>query len=226
MRFSPEDHARIARAIADAETRTSGEIYCIVTSEAHRYTGFALAAAAFVAFAVPFALALAGFGPAAWLAWAHGGGWMAGADLSDRLLIETFAVVQLGLFIALAALLLLTALSQRLAPRSVRRERVHDIALHQFLAKGLHLTAGRTGVLIFLSSRDRIAEVIADEAIYARVPAEHWGDTLAALLAGVKRGDPGAGFTAAIALAGAVLTEHFPPGAENPNELEDRLVEI
>ncbi len=226
MKFSAEDHARIAGAIADAEARTSGEIYCIVTTEAHRYTGFALALAAFTAFALPFGLAALGFGPSAWLALVQGGGWLADADLSDWLLIEIYACVQLGLFLAVAALLLLTPLSQHLAPRSVRRERVHDVALHQFLAKGLHATADRTGVLIFLSTRDRVAEVVADQAIYARVPSDHWGDTLAALLSGVKRGDPAAGFVAAIALAGAVLAEHFPPTAENPNELEDRLVEI
>jgi putative membrane protein len=49
---------------------------------------------------------------------------------------------------------------------------------------------------------------------------------IGALIAGIKQGRPGDGFVAAIERCGAVLAEHFPPGALNRDELPNRLVEI
>ena len=96
----------------------------------------------------------------------------------------------------------------------------------QFLAKGLHVTAARTGVLIYAALRDRIAEVIADEGIYARVPPETWGDVTAALVADAGRGRLADGFVNAVGQVGAVLAAHFPPTADNPDELPNLLVEL
>ncbi|QMW22615.1 TPM domain-containing protein [Sandaracinobacteroides saxicola] len=227
MQLSADDHARVRAAIKAAEATTSGEIFAILTQERHRYTGFALSVAAFIAFVLPFAAVALGFGPAAWLAVVRDAGWLAGdADLADRRAIELYAALQLALFVGIAALLWLTPLSQRLAPRFLRHDRVHELALRQFLAKGIHLTEGRTGVLLFVSVADRISEVVADKGIYEKVPPETWAETNEALLRGLRAGDPARAFEEAIAIAGAVLAAHFPPCPKNPNELDDRLIEL
>lgn len=221
--FTADDHARIRAAIHDAETRTSGEILCMVTRERHNYPAFSLGTAAFLAFTLPFVSTLLGFGPDAW--WGAVAGWAA-PEPSVLHLIEAYAVVQLLIFLGTAALLLFTPLGQRLAPQRLKQERVHDLAMHHFLAQGIHVTEGRTGVLIFASVTDHVAEVVADRAIYEKVPPEHWGDTLAPLLQSFREGRPGDGFVAAVGMAGAVLAEHFPPTAENPNELDNTLIEV
>jgi putative membrane protein len=113
-----------------------------------------------------------------------------------------------------------------LAPKPLKRARVHKIALQQFLAKGMHETEARTGVLILASLDERHAEIVADEGIYAKVDPEVWAEALAALIAGMKRGQAADGFVNAIALCGEVLARHFPPTALNPNELPDRVVII
>jgi putative membrane protein len=46
------------------------------------------------------------------------------------------------------------------------------------------------------------------------------------LIEGIKQGRAGDGFVAAIEQCGAVLAEHFPPGALNRDELPNKLVEI
>jgi putative membrane protein len=46
------------------------------------------------------------------------------------------------------------------------------------------------------------------------------------MTAGMRRGAPADGFTAAIRICGAVLAEHFPPGEDNPDELPNALVEL
>jgi putative membrane protein len=111
-------------------------------------------------------------------------------------------------------------------PRSVRRARVRKAALEQFLAHGIHVTEGRTGVLIFAALEDHQVEVIADEAIHGKVDQSVWADAVEVLAQGMKRGEPVAGFTSAIGLCGEVLAAHFPPTQENPNEVADKLVLI
>ena len=215
------DEARIAAAIEAAEAHSSGEIVCTLSTERHRYVEWVLALAAAFAFLVPLVATMAGFGPSAWAALA--GIWQA-EPLTDVQTVEIYALVQVSLLILATLALWWSPLAQRYAPLSMRRERVHEIALKQFLTRGIHLTQDRTGVLLHVSLEDHVVEVIADEEIYRRVPDEHWGETAAALLAGIRRGDIAQGFVDAIALAGGVLATHFPPRDDNPDELPNRLL--
>jgi putative membrane protein len=215
------DQARIADAIHAAEARTDGEIVCTLAAERHRYVEWVLALAAAVAFMVPLVATLAGFGPSAWAALV--GIWQA-EPLTDRQTVEIYALAQVLVLLLTTLALWWSPLAQRFAPLSLRRERVHEIALKQFLTRGIHLTSARTGVLIHVSLEDHVVEVIADEGIYTKVPAETWAETAAVLLGGISRGDPTQGFVDAIALAGDVLATHFPKTDGNPDELPNRLV--
>lgn len=219
--FTTQAESRIADAITQAEAHTSGEIVCTYSTERHRYVEWVLALAAAFAFLVPLLATLAGFGPSQWAALA--GIWQA-APLTDRETVEIYALVQVALLLLATLALWWSPLAQRYAPLSMRRERVHEIALKQFLTRGIHTTEQRTGVLIHLSVEDHVVEVIADEGIYRRVPPDHWAETAGALLAAINRGDPAQGYVDAIALAGAVLATHFPPTGDNPDELPNRLL--
>jgi putative membrane protein len=113
----------------------------------------------------------------------------------------------------------------KLTPRGVKRHEVRRRAAEIFLSKNLHLTRDRTGVLIFVSLAEHMAEIIADEGIAAQVEPSVWDRAMAALAEGLKRGEPAVGFAAAVRLCGDVLAAHFParPG-DNPNELPDAVV--
>jgi putative membrane protein len=87
-------------------------------------------------------------------------------------------------------------------------------------------THGRTGILIYLSMRERRAQIIADEAIASKVAPETWGEAMAALLAHIKEGRHADGMIAAVEKVGAVLAEHFPRAEDDQNELPDRLIEL
>src|SRR6185436_3946133 len=148
----------------------------------------------------------------------------AAAEAARRALVG--AIVMQGLLFA--ATLVLTSLPpvrRALTPRGLKRERVRDRAREQFLAKNLHATRHRTGVLIYVSFRERMAELVADEAIHAAVGEEAWTKAMALLTDGLKRGTPAAGFAAAIGQCADVLAAAFPAGAgDNPNELPDAVV--
>lgn len=222
MLFTDTDRSAIAGAIAEAESRTAGEIVVIVSTAPHRYPATALAVAILAALALPLAAVLLGWHPGSLFA-----GW---DDLSatTRALrsIEAFVAVQALLFLAVLALVLLTGLDRRLTPHGLRRDRVHAAAVTQFKARGLDATAGRTGVLIYVDEPEHIAEVVADSGVFALVGPDHWHDTIRVLIDGIRDGRAAAGMIAAIGMAGDVLARHVPRLADDTNELPDHLIEI
>ncbi len=224
MPFSDAEREAVASAIAAAEKRTSGEIVCIVDEKPHRYVGTTLTVAALLAFVLPLAAVLLGAEPARLV---PVDAWSTGDPQLDMVRgFEAYALVQLIIFLALAALLWWTRLGAWLTPMPIKRDRVHAQALAQFRARGLERTRDRTGVLIFACMTDHVAEVVADAAIYERVEPEFWGSTIVALLGGIKAGRTADGLVAAVAHAGGALAEHFPPRADDSDELPNHLIEL
>jgi putative membrane protein len=226
--LTSEELAEIQAAVAAAEARTTGEIFCVIAEESADYHATPLAWAAGVALLAPAILLLAGVEvrvPDLGL-----GGWSA---VQAERLGETAARGALTGALLLQAVLFLITLSvvsigpvrRALTPRGMKRERVRQRAEEQFLSKNLHATRERTGVLIYVSLAEHMAELIADEGIHAKVGPAAWEAAMAALVGGVKAGRPAEGFIAAIGQCGEVLAAHFPPTADdNPNELADAVV--
>ena len=224
MRFTPEDQAQVARAIASAEAGTSGEIFCVVSRRVSAYADVSLAWAAAAALLVPTALIPLGFD----LSWPGGGGWQAAhasaqaAGVGEALAF--YALIQAAIFVGVFLLTRIPPILRWVTPRGLRRGRVRKAALQQFLAHGVHVTRERTGVLIFAALNEHQVELIADELIHQKVDEGVWADAVASLTRELKAGRPVAGFESAIAQCGRVLAAHFPPRTDNPNELPDHLI--
>ena len=227
--LSREALARVAEAIGRAEQTTAGEIYCVVARRSGDYRWVILLVAALMALLVPLGLLLAGFDPAR-LARDLFGGWVvAHAGAAEPFAVWGAALMlalQATIFAVLAALVLRPGAADFLVPRAVRRDRVHRAALDQFLAHGIHQTEYRTGVLIYVSLAERMAELVADELIHTRVEQGTWAGITGALAAAAGRGDLEGGLVTAVGATGAVLAAHVPPRADNPDELPDRVVLI
>jgi putative membrane protein len=201
--ISPADRERIVRAIQTAEETTSGEIFCVIARHSSDYRLVPLAWAAGLALLVPLPLIYFTL----WPAW-------------------TIYVAQLALFMIAAIGLSWPPLRFHIVPRRAAHDRAHAEAMRQFFAQGLHQTESRTGVLIFASVAERYAEIVADAGINAKVTPDAWDGAVAALVAGLREGRAADGFIAAITQCGAILAQHFPPGALPRNELPNTLVEI
>lgn len=226
MRFTPQDHERIAAAIAAAEDRTSGEIFCVIAGRVSAYRDVRMGWAALAALLAPMALIPLGFDPAwfpgvadSWEA-AH----LAARDATIGQALTAYAVLQAAIFVAAFLIVSLPGLRRITTPLPVRRARVRQAAMKQFLAHGLHQTEDRTGVMIFACLADHQVEVVADKGIHEKVEAAVWGEAVDALSREMRAGRPAEGFEAAVTLCGDVLAAHFPPRAVNANELPDRLV--
>jgi putative membrane protein len=203
MYLSADDRSRVAAAIGEAERETAGEIFCVVARSSSDYRLVPIAWAALAALIVPAPLLYLTLWPA----------------------LAIYAV-QLLTFIVLALLLSQPSIRFRIVPKSVKRDRCHMEASRQFRAHGLESTAGRTGVLVFVSIAERHAEVVADAGIFGKVGEDVWERAVVALIDHIRDSRPADGLIAAIRLCGEVLAVHAPPVDGNPDELPNKVVEI
>ena len=204
-----EDHARIAEAIRKAEAETSGEIYAVLARSSDDY----FFAAGFVA---TCGILLASVVVAFLAHWY----WF---DVR----LPMFGLAVLAAFLtAMLVLWAFPAIRMLLVPRRIRYKRAHLNALQQFLARNVHITEHRTGILLFVSMAEHYAEVIADAGINARVEQDEWNAIVATLVHHASRAQVAEGFVLAIGQAGLLLEKHFPAGPDNVNELDDHLIEL
>jgi len=148
----------------------------------------------------------------------------AAGEAARRALIGA-VVLQGLLFVATLLLVSIPPVRRALTPRAFKRERVRDRAREQFIGKNLHATRERTGVLIYVSLHERMAELIADEGIASVTPPQVWAQAMASLTEHMRRGRLGEGFASAVRQCGEVLAERFPADPDdNPDELPDAVV--
>jgi putative membrane protein len=199
MQFTKEDHDAVSAAIRDAETRTCGQLVCVLAHSSSEYAHIPVLWASALALSVPWPLIY--FTP-----WS----------------VQRIFLLQLAVFIVAGLVFSWMPLRLALVPRAVQRTRAHRAALEQFVVRGISRTRNRTGVLIFVSLAEHYARIIADDGIAAKVHASEWQAAIDALTGHMRAGRIAAGFTAAIERCGAVLAVHAPPDG-SPNELPDRL---
>lgn len=215
-------HRIVSDAVAAAESATSGEIVTVVAEASDGYTDVALVWAIAIAFtAMSVVAVIPDFYTGLWDKVFHAG-W-AGQWTHGQVL--TLAI-GLGLvkFAGVMALMLWRPLRLALVPGPIKRWRVRAAAVRHFKVGAERRTHGRTGVLIYLSMAEHRAEIVADEAIAAIVPAEVWGEAMADMLKDIRQGCVAEGIAAGVRDVGAVLAQHFPRDGQDQNELPDRLI--
>jgi putative membrane protein len=202
-KLSKRERTRIAEAIRAAEANTAGEIYVVVAGEAAEFRSIAVLWAAIVAIIVPWPLYL-----------------LTNLESGTILLLQVFA------FVLIATLASHNLIRHRLVPPSIAAAAARKAAQAQFMAHGVHLTADRTGILIYVALADRRVEIVADDGINKRVSQSELDELAREVVVAARSGTLADGLVSAVLGAGKLLSLHFPPSATNPNELPDRVVEI
>jgi putative membrane protein len=201
--ISEAERSRVEEVIRAAESKTAGEIFCVIMRASSGYRLVPIAWAALIALPLPLPLIYLTSWP-----------------------VGLIYLAQLAVFLLAITVLSLPAVRYRMVPRRAMHSRAHGEARRQFLAHGMHLTKDRTGVLIFASAAEHYAEIVADAGINDKVTQKVWEDAVTAMVTAIADGRPGDGFVAAVEQCGAVLAQHFPPGTINRNELPNKLVVI
>ncbi len=199
--FSEQDKTKIANAIKQAEAKTSGEIVAVVAPESDNYLYVPVMWAAIVALFVPWPLI-----------------YLTGLSL------HTIYLTQLVVFLVTFALLFPKSIRIWFVPPSIKKLRSKRRSVEQFLAQDLHATQSRTGVLIFVSLAERYAAILPDTAIDEKVSQETWQELVNVLVAHMGRNEATQGFLETIRSVGSKLEEHFPPNAEEHDDLPNHLI--
>ncbi|HEU4384708.1 MAG TPA: hypothetical protein VFR85_14570 [Anaeromyxobacteraceae bacterium] len=201
--FPKESRERVAAAVRQAEAASLGQIVPVVVERSDRYEEVPWMGGVLLAALATAGAELSGLGVSAW----------------------ELPFVQLGAGLVGALVARLAPVRRLLAGKGHIEEAVRARAQQAFLEHGLTRTERGTGVLVFASLLEHRAVVLGDHGIHEKMGDEGWQKGVEALVDGIRRGDPAAGFCDAIAFVGARLAQHFPrpPGAVAVNELPDEL---
>lgn len=202
--LNDDEKQRLRRRIEAAERQTRGELVAVMARESDPYPYIPLLWASLISLSLPPVISVAGL----WI------------DLT------TVSAIQLAAFLVLALLFRWPRLKMRLIPKATKLRRAARTAREQFLAQGVHHTTDRCGVLIFVSVAEHYVEILADQAINAKVAQSEWDAIVGTFVASVKRGEVAAGFEQAVDACGTLLAEHFPAAHGERSELPDHLIEI
>ncbi|MDC7227361.1 MAG: TPM domain-containing protein [Spirochaetales bacterium] len=217
IKFSDEEIKRINKAAAHVESVSSGEVLTAVIRESSNYAAAELLFSVIGGF-IYYLIAL-GF---------HSGIESAVSKmfwLPQAWHITAFygasTIVIIGLIYILTNI---PGFDRMIVPKPIIARSVHRRALVHFTESGAVNTRDRTGILFFISMRERRVEIIADEGINAKVQPGDWEDILNNLLAAIKEGKAAEGLEKAVLDCAEILGEHFPVKGDDTNELPDGIV--
>jgi uncharacterized membrane protein len=92
-----------------------------------------------------------------------------------------------------------------------------------FAHLGMHLTAERHGVLIYLAVEDRKLAIVGDEGIHRQVGDAYWQTVRDLMIARLSQGRALDAVLAGVAEVGRELARHFPRRPDDRNELSDQV---
>lgn len=225
--LTDEDRGRIERAVKEAEAATRGEFVCIISDEASDYSEVPLLWASALALLAPL-LPLTLFAFMLQIREAFMG-WIVNPEVSAAApasAVAIFATIQAAAFLILFLLISIPSVRRAMTPRGLKQRFVRQRALEHFISKGLANTAERTGVLLYVSTKDKCVELVADEGINSMVTADTWSSAVKALVSDVKKGRVADGLVSVIQSCGRELATHFPPHLTDTNELPDAVTEL
>ncbi len=202
--FSAEQQQRIKDAVAAVEAHTSGEIVALILPRADDYHASAVTAAAMSAMAV-----------------ATGALWW-----WPQLEYWAVALLLLGGYAAVMAVLkLIPALHRAVISSAEMEARVEQQTYALFTRHGLHRTRDATGILLLVCLFERRVRVLADDGISAVVKQQQWQQIVDTITAGLRSGDACTALCHAIEQCGELLIPHFPPRADDVDELPNLIME-
>ena len=225
--LTKSDHERITAAITEVESKTSGEIFCVLAHEVSRYREMPLAWAAIAALAVPPVLVLSGLHRLAmadiFSSWTDDS--VRGVESLIVRALSTYTLLQGAIFLCVALVVALPRVRRLMTPQFLKRHRVRQMARHHFAAAGARLSKAEPHILIYASLHDRQVGLVAHRAIDEAVGEGPWNAAVAAVIEGMKAGKPGDGYIQAIDICGKALAMHFPPNGSPKNAFPNSVLE-
>jgi putative membrane protein len=188
MRLSPEERARVQKALAAAQARTHVRFALMIVPASDRYTMYPLAFAGAAALAVGGAVAF--FWP------------VIGVQLAFLIEAAAFGVT------AIAAEW--RPLRLMLVPADEKQGRARNLAHREFAAGILAARDHSEGLLFFASLGERYVEIVASRDVHAHAGEDTWAAIVSDFSARAKTGDLADAFVTAIDSCAELLAARFP----------------
>lgn len=214
--LTTEDLRRINEAVAAAEAKTSAEIVPVLAAVSGRYDRPEDIVGVWVSV---MALAIAW-----WLLPEHArpGDW--GSLPAWAYLLVLMASVVVGFIVGAAVGSRVDWLRHLFTPAQQMRDEVLLRSRQVFFDSRVHHTAGRTGLLIYVSLFERMAAIAADDAVVEKLSQPALNELRDQLTAALGRQRLADAICETIAAAGDRLSGVLPRAEGDVNELPDALV--
>ena len=214
--LTSEEMEDVENAVKKAEQNTSGEIATAIIKESSDYAFYEIIVALIAGF-IAYMICLYLYTPIS--VWLESLFWEYTAIYSAAFL-GTAAIISIGTVYLLANI---PGADRFIVPRRIISKNVKQRAVNYFSEAGLFNTRDRSGILIFISYREKRIELLADSGISALISEEKWKDIVDTLVRDIKKKETGRGLVKAIAQCGKLLAEHFPIKDDDTNELNDGI---
>jgi len=212
--LSERDNELVKKAVKEAESKTSGEIVTAIIKESSDYAFYELLAS-LIGGAVYYMICLFFYNELS--LWLKGLFWSY-TDIFPILFMGITTVSVIGLLYLAANI---EGADRLIVPPGIIGKKVNRRALLFFGESGLFDTKDRTGVLIFISLREKRVELIADKGINSKVAENAWSGVVEKLIGRLKENKMVDGLVEAVTECGEMLIEHFPIEPDDENELSD-----
>jgi putative membrane protein len=217
--FTDGQRAAIAKAVAEAESKTSAEVVPVVATASGRYdraediVGLwcALLAAAAMWFLLPHPTG-------------ETGDWGTAGPFWPLALLIVASIV--AFVVGTIAGSKVSWLRRLFTPRRQMQEEVAARAREVFFDKRVYRTAGGTGLLVYVSLYERMAAVIADQRVLEKLGQGTLDELCTQLTTALGASHPADAICATIQCAGIRLAPVLPRAEGDVNELADALVTI
>lgn len=202
--LSEAERDEVRAAVQRAEAKSSGQILSALVESSGEYSVATLTASLVLAFVATAAM------------------WV----LRPATPVPVLGLVQCVVLVGCECVLHVTGLGLRLTHVTFRHRTVARRAREQFLFEGVHATSGRNGILIFISRREKLAELVVDLGIESKEAKDYWRGLAVELTQAIRAGHTATGLCRTIDRCGEILAKHYPAyDPTRPNELPDEIRE-
>lgn len=207
------DKKPIEAAITRLEQKSAAEVVCVVATESGRYDR--------AESMLGLLLGLGGLGAAEAVWGAFSGSW----GSPTPLLVQSAGVV-VGFVAGLLLASFVHPLRRLLVSQAEMDDEVRRGAASAFTASRVGSTAGRVGVLVYVSLFEHRVVVLLDSGVQAHVSADFAQQLVDRAVAGLKAGKRTEALAELIDLLAQTLADKLPANADNPDELPNHVIAL
>jgi putative membrane protein len=137
-------------------------------------------------------------------------------------LVTLLSIALMPIHFSILVILAYIVISRRL--KSMRKTMTHQRAISEFYESNIHQTKNSTGVLLFVSLKEKQIEVIADQKVDIHVESETWDNVVSIMINEIKNGNMDQAFIKGIASLGETLSNICPGTHDDTDEIHNHLI--